>query len=221
MYYQNKFNSISTTQTAAFAKYKNVHQGQEVVLLATGPSLSKFIPIPNCIYGGVNKAFKFEKIHLDYLFMVDYNATKDYIREAEDYTCKKFYGLVRDMWEVCIIPESIALRANASRFHLEGIRNPIHYTLDICNEPLGDSGSVIFSAMQFLLWTNPKRIYLVGCDATSSGHFDEKGNNTTINRRFFDGWIAMKKFVQLNYPDTEIVSVNPVGLRGIFTDLDQ
>ena len=29
----------------------------------------------------------------------------------------------------------------------------------------------------------------------------------------------MKEFISQNYPETEIVSVNPVGLKGLFTDI--
>lgn len=224
-YYQSKFNSISSVQTRAFARFKNIHQGQDIVLVATGPSMNSFKPIKHAIYCGVNKAFKSDLIMLNYLFIVDYNATKDYIEEAENYPCEKFYGLVRDKWEKCIIPESIVLKAGASRFYLEGIRNPVHYTLDICNEPIGDCGSVIFSAMQFLLWTNPRTIYLVGCDCTRAVYFDsterEQNVKREVDKTFYDGWVAMKKFVEMNYPGTKIVSVNPVGLRGLFEDWDQ
>ena len=31
----------------------------------------------------------------------------------------------------------------------------------------------------------------------------------------------IKKFVETYYPETEIISVNPVGLKGIFKDLYQ
>lgn len=224
-YYRSKANSISAIHTKAFARFKNIHQGQDVVLIATGPSFNLFKPIKSTVYCGVNKAFKSNRIRLDYLFMVDYNATKDYIEEAENYPCEKFYGLVRDRWEKCIIPENIVIKAGASRFYLEGIRDPVHYTMDICNEPIGDCGSVIFSAMQFLLWTNPKRIYLVGCDCTRNVYFDSNENEQNVAREvdktFYTGWVAMKKFAEINYPETQIVSVNPVGLRGLFVDWDQ
>ena len=34
-------------------------------------------------------------------------------------------------------------------------------------------------------------------------------------------WLEIKEALNIFYPDIEIVSVNPVGLRGIFTDLFQ
>ncbi len=221
-YYVDKRNSISEIQTKAFIQYKNIHSGEDVALVATGPSLKAFKKIDGITYCGVNKAFKYDSIKLDYLFMVDYNATKSYIEEAKNYPCKKFYGIVRDVWEKCIIPESISIEAGASRFFLEGIRNPIHYVVDICNEPLGDCGSVIFSAMQFLLWTNPRTIYLIGVDCTRNIYFDSDNNELAEpDPMYYKGWVAMKKFVNLYYPKTQIVSINPRGLKGLFEDCYQ
>ena len=31
-------------------------------------------------------------------------------------------------------------------------------------------------------------------------------------------WYQLKKFARVFYPDTEIISINPVGLKGIFKD---
>ena len=51
---------------------------------------------------------------------------------------------------------------------------------------------------------------------------EKRGENLTqwanISVEF---WKELQKFAQTYYPETEIISVNPVGLRGIFTDLDQ
>ena len=33
------------------------------------------------------------------------------------------------------------------------------------------------------------------------------------------GWKELKRFAEVYYPTTEIISVNPVGLRGMFKDL--
>ena len=36
------------------------------------------------------------------------------------------------------------------------------WAVDLETEPFGDFGGSVFTALQFLLYTNPKRIYLVG-----------------------------------------------------------
>ena len=90
--------------------------------------------------------------------------------------------------------------------------------------------------MQFILYTNPSKIYLVGIDCSSAGHFNQKQDTTEehakrmkdrgedlfqwadLTQRF---WYELKEFACQYYPGTEIISVNPVGLRGLFKDLDQ
>jgi hypothetical protein len=94
-------------------------------------------------------------------------------------------------------------------------------------QPLADCGSVVFSALQFALWLNPRKLYLVGCDCSHGGYFYKDGNaenknsNTLEIDRVVQGYIWFKKFAQRYYPETELVSINPVGLRGIFLDCDQ
>ena len=74
--------------------------------------------------------------------------------------------------------------------------------------------------MQFALFTNPKRIYIVGCDC-SSGYFNEETKEIKPNKMLVKSWKELKKFVEIYYPETEIISVNPVGLKGLFKDLYQ
>ena len=77
-------NSVAKIHSESFAKYKNCNEGKSVALIATGPSLSSYVPIRDAINVGVNKSFLFDKLNLDYLFIQDYNS-KDYIyRLAED-----------------------------------------------------------------------------------------------------------------------------------------
>ena len=72
--------------------------------------------------------------------------------------------------------------------------------------------------MQFILWTNPKRIYLVGCDCSLNGYYDSKDKNNLATQKVIEGWKKLKEFAQTYYPDTEIISINPIGLKGIFKD---
>ena len=94
----------------------------------------------------------------------------------------------------------------------------MRFNTEIDKTWLVDGDSSTFSAMQFALFTNPKRIYLVGCDC-SSGYYDGKGGNNAAP--FIEVWKELKKFADIYYPETEIISVNPVGLKGLFTDLYQ
>ncbi len=213
-----------------FSKYKNIHQGKEVVLLATGPTLNQYEPIKNAIHVGVNSAFMFDKVKLDYLFMLDYQANKKHIIKANNYernTCKKFYGLFKNK-SLLNIPENEADIANAQRYYIND--NDFNYNeqinYDISTNSLACFWSVIFQATQFALYTNPEKIYLVGCDCNSSGHFNSSKSNfkseTSAEMHLIkmnDGWKKIKEFAQIYYSNTEIVSINPVGLKGLFKDI--
>ena len=92
---------------------------------------------------------------------------------------------------------------------------------NICKHGLIDFGSVAFAALHFSLFTYPKRIYLVGCDTSQAGHFyDKPQSRSSLDvRNVKIGYARMKMFARLYYPDTEIISVNPVGLKGLFRDV--
>jgi hypothetical protein len=215
--------SVYDLHKITFNKYKNCHNGKNIVLLATGPSLNKYTPFDNVINVGVNRSFMFDKVKLDYLFIQDYIASKNYIKQANLYqgnNVKKFYGILfEEIIPECIIPESDVIDAKAERYYVNTPEIPYRFTRDIATSPFGDAFSVVFPAMQFILWTNPKKIYLVGCDCAGTNYFC--GNEQTVMAldNLSNGWQEMKKFVNRHYPDTEIISVNPIGLKGIFNDL--
>jgi len=215
--------SISTAilHQKTFSRFKNIHQGQEIVLVATGPTAKDYMRIDNAIHIGVNRAFQIENIDLHYLFMQDYNV-KYYIKEANRYqpdSCSKFYGMI-EKWNI-IIPDNDVIEANALRYRtdIDFIRqhfDECRFRCSIDSEPLGDFGSVVFSAMQFALWTNPRTIYLVGCDC-SKGYFDGQTSDGSASH-LVSHWFQLKEFARLYYPETEIISIHPVGLKGIFTE---
>ena len=76
-------------------------------------------------------------------------------------------------------------------------------------------------ALHFALYTNPKAIYLVGCDCNLTGYFDGTAQKTASNNIDFwmIGYKKMKEFAAHFYPETEIISINPVGLKGLFRDV--
>ena len=222
----------STLHREVFSKYRNLHAGEEIVIVGAGPTLDDYTPIPNAIHIGVNKTFLCEKLKLDYLFIQDrFEDIQDAADEYRTGECKKFYGyhphpLVRG------VPAASEKRAHAERYFFEDLPandpSPFPFPPDISRAPLGTFSSVIFPALQFALWTHPKRIYLVGFDCSSLGHCSGITSKTSAGTKFplaterlLYGWQKMKDFVEKFYPDVEIVSVNPVGLKGMFTDMEQ
>ena len=83
-----------------------------------------------------------------------------------------------------------------------------------------DFDSVAFGAFHFALYTGAKKIYLVGIDNSLNGYFKKEHTQEFLcTDSILDGWQKAKSFIEEFYPDVEIISVNPVGLKGIFHDV--
>ena len=229
---QNEKNSYliraQSLHAQSFARYKGAFSGKDVVLVCTGPTVKNYIPIKNAIHIGVNGAIYLNQIKLDYLFIQDHPVNKSITQindDARNYPCKKFYGILPDARVRTLIPAGIQ-RVGRYLFLDEDVAgyylNPVYkdtLAWDLSTDLIADWGGTAFSAMQFILYTHPKRIFLVGCDA-SSGNAVKKSTsveNVTYQSQK-DAWRAIRDFQKQNYPDVEIVSINPVGLRGMFYD---
>jgi len=230
----NQFNiSTAHMHDKAFTPYKGKYSGKEIAVIACGPSLNDYKPIPGVVNIGVNRAFRDERICFDYMFFLDAAPWKrEEIKALNAYrkdACKKFYGILIENlgndFPSANVSESDVIEAGAIRYRVNNANfikgmEPV-FPLDISSQPLAAFESVIFSALQFALWTNPSKIYLVGCDCTQSGHFYENRRSSSISTKLTFGYECLKRFATTYYPDTEIVSVNPVGLKGLFRDVYQ
>lgn len=221
-------NEIRDVNTKAFAGYQNCYYGKDVVIVATGPTLNDYQPIEGAIHIGVNTAYKNPGIALDYLFAQD--GRDEYLKSGkfegiENTGCKIFMGRLskRAQSEYMEFPETYRLKENVKDYILDHAWTEERIYRDICSHPVSGGYSVTFSALHFALYTYPKRIYLVGCDNAPTGYYDgtvEKNcliENETAER-LKEHFLEMKRFAQMHYPETEIISVNPVGLKGVFKD---
>ena len=213
-------NLVSNIHSKTFPQYKNIHEGKEVVVVACGPTMKDYVPMENVIHIGVNKAYQNSNIKFDYLFAHDYRAVKDHLENIINYPAEKFLGsnLTRRKGYLkdCIIPMKYQNKDSVNLYFTDYPRNLSYPYIEHC--ALMDFRSIIFAATQFALYTNPARIYLVGCDCSDCGYFDGskqfgKASHLTI------GWQKLKEYRDTYYPDTEIVSINPVGLKGMFKDV--
>ncbi len=225
---------------ATFGEFKGVNQGRNFVLCGSGPSILCFNSsmIGNCKYCGVNSSVKKEDIDFDYLFCQDNHFEKgknECINEYNNGKCIKFYGkvearrateldsniglqrLYRCSTHTHQLPFQDILTTKARPYILSEYMGQMPYNIEC--EPVADIGGTIFSAMQFALFTNPKRIFLLGCDHTSGYFYDQQF-------RMFDAsfqanvWVRfIIPYVQKNYPNIQIFSINPVGLKGLFRDV--
>ncbi|MDR1922001.1 MAG: methyltransferase domain-containing protein [Candidatus Adiutrix sp.] len=233
-----------------FGEYKGAFAGRDVVLVAAGPTANDYIPIKNALHVGCNRAFMLNKVKFDFLFCLDRRGIDSFMNEFVEYTgnnCVKFIcnqsagHITGGDW---LFPESLFLKLkNARKYKTNGqfvcrsegdfiLGWPIPVDIDI--QPLWNSFTIAHQALQFILFTNPRRIYLVGCDCTvtSNEHFisgDEDSRffeslSLDVNRAYYlkmmmPNWEIMKNFAANYYPDTEIISINPVRLKGMFSDV--
>jgi len=227
-----------------FGEFKNAFTGKTIVLVAGGPTVVDFIPIKDAIYIGVNGAAagasrlkNFEHIKFDFMFM-NHRLSSIKFRQMKAMLHKKsvvFYGnggFLRDSFP------AIKLRGVDIREYLNetqkissekdfanGIKN---FSFDITKAPPYIIDTVANPAFHFSLFSGAKKIYLVGCDSiinfssTGKSHFYRYGKviessySASKSGDFNLSWKFFKKIARKYCPDTEIISINPVGLKGLF-----
>ena len=206
-----------------FPKYKNCHVGRDIVLLASGPTMNYYFAIHNALHIGVNDSFLCGKSELDYLFAIDcVPGCIEIIRSYAGSHCKRFYGATLDVRRG--IPDSYAEEDGAERFiTIDPARFGCIWSIppDISSMPLPCRNSIVFPAAQFALWTRPRRLFLVGCDCSNEGHAGgiEPRSNGINEKLILAEWRSFAQCALQLFPDTEIISINPVGLRGLFKDV--
>jgi hypothetical protein len=242
-----KFHEISSINNSAaiihqqtFLPYKNIMDGKSLVVCGAGPTLQKYQPIEGAYHIALNKAFLYDKVKFDFLFSQDFDGIKTVQQELINYrpdTCVKFFGHQNGTHKE--IPETLAIKCKAKRFYtdiaatLNGYRSKFVYDIDA--RPIGNLPNVGLSSLQFALYMHPAVLYIVGCDM-SGAHFSDKNMSKkevkaeekelnshwkSDQEKLINKWLELKQFAEIHYPDTKIISVNPIGLKGIFEDLYQ
>lgn len=205
-------------------KYKNCNNNKSIVVIGGGETLKYYENPSNSndnIFVGLNRAYKIKDINFDYLFCQD---RFDYVDETTEFinynpdNCKKFIG------HITIPNTPYRYRINK---YVE-IKNGELYILDnkrmgeiplnITIEPFADLCGTVFSALQFLIYTNPKKIYLYGFDCNVSHLFETDPAHFDLSYQYAS-WLKIKDFIDNNTLNIEIISVNPVGLKGLFRDV--
>lgn len=234
-YINQRLLTASIVNSKAFKKYKGVLRGKDAVLIAAGPSAADFKLIKEAVYIGCNRAFLLKDVQFDFLFSIDKVGIDKYYKDFFEYregSCIKFIG-DQNLGKDYQIPENIIPLEDKNTFRYitnAGIESAFkHFPLDISTAPLYNSSTVSIQALQFILYTQPRRIYIVGVDCTCSTKKHFIGQDTDCSFRGEDvaqtdkysieSYKLLKEFAQTYYPLTEIISVNPVGLKGLFEDV--
>lgn len=221
---------VSAVNFAAFDRYQDALQGRDVVIVAPGATLTHYSPIKGAVHIGVNKVISDLRIPLDFCFAQDFSvhgrapgSGAPFATDRAD--CTYFFGVLAHGQRYLQMEASQSLTAHlgATRYFVDASpSSAIEY--DIRFNPLADFFTVVFPALHFALFTNPRRIYLAGCDTTYFGYADgsqqawtsEEVRSQMTHR--IDGYRRMRDFAAHVFPETEIISLNPVTLAGLFSD---
>lgn len=220
-------NELRDIHKASFAEFKGCHRGQTVAVVATGPTLNYYTQVKGVPHIGTNASFLKDGLSLDYYFIRHY--CREWCDKLKNYNFIKFFA--RNEWaeqdnDCDRFPEYLIEENSGRRFFTGEPNNEIYE--DITYYPLMGGYSIIFQALQFAIFTRPKRILLIGCDCSYDGHFDGTALATSEEvllpaERFVPQWIdsykRVKLFTEQYYPDMEIISINPIGLKGMFRDM--
>ena len=178
----------------------------------------------------MNFSWRREDIPLNYLFVTDGRVDKTseipFTEGFKRIQERIFIGIYVPRKEWITLSENYSLKQNVSRFYYDGNMKNKRIYKDICYHPVEGSGTIVHCALIFSLFAYAKEIYLVGCDTSRREHFYDKvdqGNQVANNDLSMHiikvVYAQIKMFAKHYYPDTEIFSINPIGLKGLFSDV--
>ena len=196
----------------AFLKFKNIHEGKDIVLISSDKSIEKFLPIENAIYVGIYDSIFNKNISLDYYFI----SKGQYIHNSSfNKNCIKFHGIYNNNMSNL---NNIILDENSICYVADDSILSKNFVYDISNFPIPNYKSILFTAIQFIFWTNPSNIYIAGVDYTDNLNF-EKEDNIISFRNNINLWVTLNTFRNIFYPKTKITVLNPLGLNTIFDEM--
>lgn len=215
-------NELHDMHKATFSEFRSCHRGRTVAVVGTGPSMDYYAPVQGIPHIGVNASVLREDLKLDYYFLAHY--IPEWCNKLKNYDCIKF--IERTDWSVLNdrFPEYVIEELNARRYFASEPSRDIRTNIEY--HPLMGYYSIIFRALNFAIFTRPKRILLIGCDCLKNGHYSNGGGDGPMGANvkynlpiWVEGHKSFKHFLGMYYPDTEVISVNPTGLKGIFRDM--
>lgn len=221
IFYSGVANAIAAEHSKIFPPFKNSNKGKSIAIFASGPSIRFAPPLVNSKSIACNRTIeRFKDKDPDYFFGMDFglNDIMDKILAVKTniFLGRHVYKFHRDIIDPT---EQLRSQNNIHNFYVASEWGD-HIRPDIEYFPLADFGSIVHVALNFALYTSPDIIYLIGVDTTGHGYSDRSiPNQNYLIDRFMEGYNRFSRFRLHQYPKTRIVSVNPVGLRGIFEDV--
>ena len=213
-------------------KYKNIHNGQTCYIFGSGSSINNFKIQEEGIFIGCNHIIKntYIKNKLQYYFFghgymehVSENSPLGYGNHK-----KEVDELGNHVTKFCMVSRdndiSIHNFTMKDVYNLKNINaipcdmNLININIELSNQPFLNH-SIVFPSIQFALYSGFKKIYLVGCDCNGFFHsqnfLNNKQTNPKIDMDLVYWWKQIYNFKNTYYPSTNIININPIGLKNI------
>ena len=204
-------------------EFKDIHKGQTSIIFATGLSLNKYKPLENSkdfIKFGLNRIYDYPTIldSLDYYYYGShYYLDKSHQTNIENVCSNKNIKTFASAYENGLSHKIINIVNIKPERPIELNSIPFENTLDEFTNDVANyctfGNSIVFPALQHILYMGFSTIYLVGCD----GGFTQ--GQTSGDDHLLYCWNKFLIFKNMFYPDVKIISVNPVSLKGWFEDI--
>lgn len=225
--------NIAELHTKTFSKYRNCFYGKKIVLLANGATTKYYEPLPDAIHINLGITRLRNDIKPEYYFSIENDQSdneSDLEHCLEKIDGEIFFGQCLAGYNTIttnLVPsENFYLEHdNISKFYFSPtMRYPgtIPLNVDICSHVLTGLIDVTTFALRFALFTYPKEIYLVGFDSIKESYItsDDEGTlGLPMLPQIKILFARIKMFARCHYPNTEIISVNPIGLKNLFKDI--
>ena len=215
-------------------KMKNLHLGQRVFIVATGPSLTfeDLEMIKNEFSISMNSIVK---------VLNDTNYRPSYYLIQDKEVCDSLTSLINSSNLECVflgMGNSYCLKGNLGRKQKKKIlkkivpynlelsyhyyemcykqdKSKFHFSNDFSKKSY-DGYTVTFSALQLAYYLGFSEIYLLGCDCTYGGHFGEDNTGKDNNKTppYFGGYEEAKHF--LYSKGVKVINCTRGGMLEIF-----
>ena len=214
---------VARRHAAIFPQLRGSLRGRRVALLGSGPSLRQAPALGACLTGACNHSHLFLKDRApDYYFAFDFrgNVVREALAALPQSTSIFVGSSISPLCEAPMqAPEQLQ---DDPRITIYCDFAGVQPRIELESYPVYQCGTVMHDALHIMLYMAPDVIYLLGCDCTPAGYFDERpnpGNSAELLYSWRRGYTLLRSLQATHRPQTRIISVNPIGLRGVFEDV--
>lgn len=216
---------MASIHPKVFLPLRDTLTGRHLALLASGPTLQQAPRIDGCLTAACNNSYTFlGEAGPDYYFASDFRV-HGYIESALralPESCRIFLGYSIGPLDNPDLVIPLHLRDDPRVRAFCDYASPIP-RLELELYPVFHFSTVVHCMLHIALYMNPDVIYLLGCDSVPTGYFDARDNAIQKSRmntdRIKHGYLQLQMLQRHQRPHIRIVSVNPIGLRGVFEDV--